>query len=633
MSFHLFLMFYLPNFKKKHFFFFIKMPFDRRQLINDYLSNNNDISRRTERHLIRSSVLENNTIIDNFKIENTNSYYIPHISFKKLGNLIKNNYDDINIPKILCPFFLYITREKTDMVLFHSYVRNLKRLNAKSAFGKVYFVCVDSNQDIDCVENIIMFKTEDMTLYDLDPNLTDMQKNEEKTARINNLRHEFCVGYTVCNSMRKLRVPNFIYTYSIFMSSIPIDVNDKVIYGLPYEEVPTIIIERIPDARSFLEYCKDPDVDNKSIVHKILQVILALQVAYEKYGFVHNDLHCENIIISERPIVGQKIFEYDCFGTKFAIENDGFIPYIIDFGRSQFKTQDDILVINQDGINFLGLDSYINTPVNDIYRMLFHLYLNKLDSGKKVLISDFLSYFIDINFADEISVSRNDVIRQLRYGLPLNSSSPKERNSKYFFDSFKEKYFKYLLIDCYGIQIQNMSCEFIINGVYITYKHLPDLVEYFKINKIEKAHPDHIKIARELIKDYWKTLEDSLKELKILYENSLRMKYDYISHLKEIVPILFNILIIYNKLSYCGKLIKDFKLNTSLKIEINFLTDCNIHLIEVLEKVESFVLDQDFRYEFKKIQTFATNFPPLYRKYRKILLGFNLLLDYPPPNH
>jgi hypothetical protein len=151
------------------------MPFNKQQLVNNLASNLLG-DRTREKLLIESSVKENDAIINKFKKDNTESHY-KSISFEKLGDYIENNYNNINIPKILCPFFLYITRENTDMVLFHSYVRKLRRLNAKSSFGKVYFVCVDSNETINCVENIIMFKTEDMTLYDLDPNLTDMQKN------------------------------------------------------------------------------------------------------------------------------------------------------------------------------------------------------------------------------------------------------------------------------------------------------------------------------------------------------------------------------------------------------------------------------------------------------------------------
>lgn len=85
------------------------------------------------------------------------------------------------------------------------------------------------------------------------------------------------VGLQIVNNLRA-ECPNFVYTYYMF--------NDPEILYVIREFVPGIIL------REYLEQCT---VDQ--FVSVIIQSLLALKFAYDKYKFVHNDFHSDNVIV------------------------------------------------------------------------------------------------------------------------------------------------------------------------------------------------------------------------------------------------------------------------------------------------------------------------------------------------
>lgn len=71
---------------------------------------------------------------------------------------------------------------------------------------------------------------------------------------------------------------------------------------------------------------------NKSQLKSVIQqVLIASYLAYCKYGFMHNDLHLENILLRKTT---EKNKKYDAL----VISTNGIEPVITDYDRSQFDS-------------------------------------------------------------------------------------------------------------------------------------------------------------------------------------------------------------------------------------------------------------------------------------------------------
>ena len=69
----------------------------------------------------------------------------------------------------------------------------------------------------------------------------------------------------------------------------------------------------------------------------LFQVAFGLAVANKQYGFVHNDLHTENIMFQK---TANKYIYYSVSGNIYRVPTFGRVAKIIDFARATFKLGD-----------------------------------------------------------------------------------------------------------------------------------------------------------------------------------------------------------------------------------------------------------------------------------------------------
>lgn len=161
--------------------------------------------------------------------------------------------------------------------------------------------------------------------------------------------HEIFVG-VILNKLRPY-VPNFVYTYGYE------ETNED--HCNPY----IIFLENIPNSDLLENYI--PKLSKIEFFVIFLQILNALNLAYEEYSFCHYDLHDGNILI-------QKIefpFSYKLYiDGKVKKIKTNYLAKIIDFGQSYVKFNNKSFgVYNRDE---LKVYNYKSRPINDIYKLL-----------------------------------------------------------------------------------------------------------------------------------------------------------------------------------------------------------------------------------------------------------------------
>ena len=106
-----------------------------------------------------------------------------------------------------------------------------------------------------------------------------------------NINHEYNIGLEL-NNIRNL-VSNFIATFGLFKCNIgynitiPCSINNKK-YERDY-----LLLEYI-EGNSLLKYSLDKNISNDEYLNILLQILLALNIAYNNIEFVHYNLHMKN---------------------------------------------------------------------------------------------------------------------------------------------------------------------------------------------------------------------------------------------------------------------------------------------------------------------------------------------------
>ena len=139
-------------------------------------------------------------------------------------------------------------------------------------------------------------------------------KTTSDTQKIKEHIHETFIGTKITNLLSKY-IPNFVYIFVLYKK-------DKSF---------NVVTEKI-DGETLFSYLHSKSFDFQVFLFIIIQVCLSLQLAQNKYGFIHYDLTPWNIILKKLP---KKIeIEYPLSHDNiFKIKTD-ILPVIIDFGKS-----------------------------------------------------------------------------------------------------------------------------------------------------------------------------------------------------------------------------------------------------------------------------------------------------------
>jgi hypothetical protein len=147
-----------------------------------------------------------------------------------------------------------------------------------------------------------------------------------------------------------------------------------------------LVIENVPGGLSLSRYIRRDQPQFSSVVGYLLQIVSALEMAFERFDFCHYDMHTNNILL--RLIAGPRKRTFVPVGysklrdIRYFIETP-FIPTIIDFGRSHVQWLDPLRGGKPKNFGnhlFEGDGVYYNAsrPVYDIYKLVGHVTMDLL---------------------------------------------------------------------------------------------------------------------------------------------------------------------------------------------------------------------------------------------------------------
>lgn len=186
------------------------------------------------------------------------------------------------------------------------------------------------------------------------------------------VEHEYFVLKKL-NSLRKF-CPNFVGTLGL----LPAYVARSFFEDKEHEDLKNIfevksnpvqvnylLLEYVSDL-TFRHVCK---FAHKSIVTgTIISVLCALQIAQNKYNFVHYDLHSGNILM--RKTEPDAYFAYIINGQCYVYPTYGWYPVIIDMGSSYVKGLEERPTRTSIEHYHRGLQSTTYDPVSDVHHFL-----------------------------------------------------------------------------------------------------------------------------------------------------------------------------------------------------------------------------------------------------------------------
>lgn len=209
--------------------------------------------------------------------------------------------------------------------------------------------------------------------FQLDKLLIDLKMSSRKIERIN----EAFVGIYCLNKLLR-DIPNFKYTFGLKK-------NDES--DIPYTPY-TLVSEHIKGVL-LSEYIKKCSLGDLISILKI--VFLALSVAQERCGFVHNDLTCWNIVIYTLP--APQHFVYSFKDQIFTVDTK-ILPIIIDYDKSH--------VIHDD---FFYGPTFKTSTVQDCFCLLIHSVYDFCTS-RRIYEEDLYTLLYMVNFLSETEFHR-----------------------------------------------------------------------------------------------------------------------------------------------------------------------------------------------------------------------------------
>jgi len=243
--------------------------------------------------------------------------------------------------------------------------------------------------------------------------------------------HELIIGLFL-NQLRE-RTPNFMYTYCGFFCHKPADeeklkqYKDKMENYLmskeEYEEYNKnafrpellcdesnkshvlILNEYIEDSITLEKFLSSNFRNPQDITLVVLQILFSLWIANKKFGFVHNDLHGENILINKlnKEVEITYRLEGVTYSSQEVVLETTYIAHIIDYGYSQMTINEEDIINpsseakskdseNEDFIMFkamngLSYESKMNEYLKNIFVQQSELDPNDEKAGFKYFLS------------------------------------------------------------------------------------------------------------------------------------------------------------------------------------------------------------------------------------------------------
>ena len=304
------------------------------------------------------------TVIDPSEQKLTSDLYnlnIQNVDIHKVNSLIKNDFYQYNTEEgihlmskqLLSGKNLLETSKKV-----HEAIRNFKTL-AAGAYGQVFLVSIAGNEK----ESIrVIVKT-------------------SKDIEHDDLRHELIISFLALNNLR-MYIPNFSFAYGGFKCNPPVVNDEKQVLEFCTADGSNVITyalqENIPGdtiAKAM------PNLTGGQFVNYYLQILFSLNLANQKYNYLHADLHSNNCILRD-PFDGEGFnLSYPTSDGNIYLVSDK-IATIIDYGMSGINYKGRFL--GSYGLSeFKGSRPY---PLFDSFKFLMFCMLEARDNGNTAVL-------------------------------------------------------------------------------------------------------------------------------------------------------------------------------------------------------------------------------------------------------
>lgn len=332
-----------------------------------------------------------------------------------------------------------------------------------------------------------------------------------------NLLHEFFVGNQL-NTLRSV-VSNFAYIYGGFNCNYPkfIEHNTFNFCSNDQNMVKYIIYENIYDSISMFKFAQKCNIDE--FLNIFLQIILCLDYANKRLGFVHYDLHGENILIRQFRDYVTLVYPYK---NKYLYIKTKNIPFIIDYGFSRVEVNGKIF--SYDGGMTRGNIRYSDyNPLFDPFKLLFSVLgrtnFKNYDEGLYILSK----FFINSSKED-----LKDAIQYLdsRYYEPPNLIKGTNENFiEYIMNTFnmnipEENIDTYPIYSCISPSICE-SKEEIIDSKKIPENYMFLFYKMHKEIKQGMIKEEHEKIFNEILSNVNKNINELWKNIDIILNDKI----------------------------------------------------------------------------------------------------------------
>jgi serine/threonine protein kinase len=282
--------------------------------------------------------------------------------------------------------------------------------------GLVYTFVVDN------IDDVIIIKA------------NDTEKNNYKFI------HEIFIGLYGTNKLRKY-IPNFSFILGGLRCSPPryIPREDTIYFAESNKDFYHILYEFIQGNTLKKELEK---IEFSQFLNIFLQILFALQFAFDKIKFTHYDLHYENIII-RTPFDSEFFIPYIVDDVIYYIKTN-CIATIIDYGFSYIQI--DNINYGRHDLNYLGINADKSFPMYDIYKLLLFSMKGVGDENSKIF-QEMVKIFEFFSTEDP--------------KIQLNELSNPDKNLMYNLPSY-DKYLKFEHIDLINYIMENFDTSDIV---------------------------------------------------------------------------------------------------------------------------------------------------------------------------
>jgi len=294
------------------------------------------------------------------------------------------------------------------------------------------------------------------------------------------LIHEYIVGIV----MNRLRadIPSYVYTYGLTRRTLLLDIGSDAYYTRDSRDTYTLCIEHIDNAIQMSRLSVDQTAtvsvegivkyyERSNLIRLLLfQILCAMTYAYSKVGFIHRDMHGNNILIVTLPEImaipvmvpvsyrwtdDSRIADIQ-FERRWILSN--LMVMIIDYGLSTVRSvhldsslyRHDLIVspssiyLPYEGIS--GFENDLAILILSVSRLSINLYLDDYREDVNSLSRDYLRILYRMYTGDTLA---EDQVNERQYFAYYNTNIDPDNIDTYYYQTHP-----HIRYDPYGAVIE-----------------------------------------------------------------------------------------------------------------------------------------------------------------------------------